>query len=70
MDDLFGPTTGLNDTQLWYDPDDEPGVSAITLFDYKTLKALSTAAAREAYMDENGQFLALNIYTGQFFYRY
>ena len=62
---------GIGDeTRLWRLPPDEPGVSAITLFDYKILKALTNSDARADYLDENGQFLVLNLYTGQFFYRY
>ncbi len=60
---------GSIDPQLWYDPDAEAGATAITLFDYKTLKVLSPGG-RADYLDENGQFLVLNLYTGQFFYRY
>ena len=63
-------TIGDTDPQLWNPLGNENGVSAITLFDYKTLKSLSGATARENYLNENGQFMALNIYTGQFFYRY
>ncbi len=69
-DALFAPdSNNLSNTDLWVVPSAEAGATAITLFDYKTLKVLS-ADGRADYLDENGQFLVLNLYTGQFFYRY
>ena len=70
-DKLFGdPDT--NPTVLWEKPDDAEGVTAVTIFNYAEMKAISPSGnARRDYMNNNwGQILALNIYTGRFFHRY
>ena len=58
-DALFAPdSNNLSNTDLWVVPSAEAGATAITLFDYKTLKVLS-ADGRADYLDENGQFLVM-----------
>ena len=53
----------------------EPGVSAITLFNYAELRVLvgvdaaETEAKRAEYLNEYGQFLPINVYTGKLFER-
>ncbi len=47
----------------------EPGVTAITLFDYAKLEPLTSASARRQYLNDNGQLIAINVYTGQLFPR-
>ena len=64
---LFGST--LSNGQLWNDPGGEPGVTAMTIFDYSIVEVMNQND-RQDYLDENGQFLPLNLYTGKFFYRY
>jgi len=44
------------------------GVAAITMFDYRELN-LRSAAERIIYLNESGQFLPINVYTGQLFPR-
>ena len=56
------------DTKVWDVPDDEHGVSAVTVFDYAKLKLLD-APGRAAYLDESGQFLPINVYSGRLFPR-
>jgi hypothetical protein len=65
---LFG-TPDASNGLLWNDPGDEPGVTAMTIFDYSIVDAMGQTD-RQGYLDENGQFLPLNFYTGKFFYRY
>ncbi|MBN1553929.1 MAG: type II secretion system protein [Phycisphaerae bacterium] len=74
----------FSDTQLWgnpwlgEDPEDPtdavhfPGATCVTIIDYKVLlaKVKAGGSAEEDYLDEYGQFLALNLYTGKFFHRY
>jgi prepilin-type N-terminal cleavage/methylation domain-containing protein len=58
-------------TKLWEFglADNKLGVTAFTMFDYReVLKRLSTE--RTAYLDENGQFLPVNMHTGQLFDRH
>ncbi len=43
----------------------EPGVTAMTMFDYFELSARTTAADRATYLNEYGQFLPIGRYTGQ-----
>lgn len=72
QDDLFGSSQSAVDgseTRLWILPPAEPGTAAVTLFDFNVLNALD-ASGREAQLNEGGQFMALNYYTGQFFFRY
>lgn len=72
-DDLFSASsnTSPTGTELWSLPDAEPGVTAVTIFNYAEMEAISSANKREDYMHNNwGQILALNIYTGRFFHRY
>lgn len=76
------PGTTPSDTLLWenfaagYSSSTDPrkimlqkGVLAVTLFDYKVLEARQAAGSAEDYLNEYGQFLALNLYTGKFFAR-
>ena len=68
-DSLFAavkPDSG--DTQLWINPGGEPAATAITMFDYRELN-LRSAAERITYLNESGQFLPINVYTGQLFPR-
>ena len=65
---LFGTPSSSNGL-LWNDPGGEPGVTAMTIFDYSIVEVMSQSD-RQDYLDENGQFLPLNLYTGKFFYRY
>jgi len=62
--------SGNTDAYLWKHvfADNEPGVSAFTLFDYREIKTRD-AAARAAYLDDNGQFMPVNMHTGQLFDR-
>lgn len=57
--------------QLWRSPGSHSGTLAVTLFDSKVVSALkdSDGTKRADYLNESGQFLALNLYTGQFFHR-
>lgn len=66
--DLFG-TPSASNSLLWEQPANEPGVTAMTIFDYSIVEVL-TQSDRQDFLDENGQFLPLNLYTGKFFYRY
>lgn len=53
---------GSRDEAMWQTrPADEEGIQAMTYFKYKVLKATSD---RNAYLDENGQFLCVNPHTG------
>jgi len=53
---------------LWDDPPDANGVWVVTMFDYMQFNARD-AAGRADYLDETGQFLPVNRYTGQLFER-
>ncbi|MCD4826023.1 MAG: prepilin-type N-terminal cleavage/methylation domain-containing protein [Phycisphaerae bacterium] len=53
-------------TKLWDMPAEEPAATAVTLFDYM---ALDMTSDKNAYLNETGQFLAINVYTGQLFPR-
>jgi len=65
--DLLGPAFG-GDNAVWGRIDlrlinnNEPGTRAITFFDYKKLNVI---AARAAELNESGQFLVINPYTGR-----
>ena len=60
------PSSGS--TQLWEEPVNEFAATAITMFDYRELN-LRSAAERIIYLNESGQFLPINVYTGQLFPR-
>jgi len=71
----------FSETQLWHfgdlwtnvaDAADHPGATCVTIFDYKVLRSKVEAGGNNAaiYLNEYGQFLALNLYTGKFFHRY
>lgn len=62
-DPLFSGTT-----KVWDLPDYEDGVSAVTMFDYGKLSAMNNSA-RATYLNEYGQFLPVNTYTGRLFPR-
>jgi len=57
-----------NAAYLWDDPPDANGVWAVTMFDYVQFIARDDVG-RAAYLDETGQFLPVNRYTGQLFER-
>jgi len=64
-DEAFGGTT-----KLWDRPEEEDGVMAVVLFDYVELDVRKNNASRvKDYLDESGQYLSVNIYTGQLFKR-
>lgn len=62
--------SGSKTTKLWdiADADGEPGIMAFTMFDYLELRK-RTSAERGTYLDENGQFMPVNMHTGQLFDR-
>jgi type II secretory pathway pseudopilin PulG len=64
---FFNGATPSN-RELWSRPPAEPGVTAVTLFDYAELSG-APADDRPAYLDERGQFLPINPYTGRLFPR-
>lgn len=71
---LFHSSGDWTETQLWLEPSwatasAPAGATCITIFDYKVLNSKNDAG-RADYLDEYGQFLALNLYTGKFFHRY
>lgn len=47
----------------------KPGATAMTLFDYGVYQAQADDAAKAAYLNQNGQFLPVNVHTGQLFPR-
>ena len=55
-------------TKLWDVPADESATTAVTLFDYMALQ-MTAQSDRDEYLNETGQFLAINVYTGQLFPR-
>lgn len=62
--------SGNEKTKLW-DPgiaDDKPGVTAFTMFDYREVWKREPAD-RSDYLDKHGQFLPVNMHTGQLFDR-
>jgi len=71
---MFDPNdpmfTGSN-TKLWDHTraHDKPGIMAFTMFDYLELLKREPAD-RIKYLDENGQFLPVNMHTGQLFDRH
>jgi len=58
---------GANNVRLWGPlvPAEEPGVTAVTMFDYVELQSRLTGPKRAAYLNEVGQILSVNIHTGQ-----
>ncbi len=65
--DLLHPAFATGDTQIW-DPvnvNGENGVAAVTIFEYSALKARTDTQKRADFLDESGQFLAVNVYSGQ-----
>ncbi|MDP6546030.1 MAG: prepilin-type N-terminal cleavage/methylation domain-containing protein [Phycisphaerae bacterium] len=58
-------------TRLWNfeKANNKPGVTAFTMFDYLELLKRESAA-RINYLNENGQFLPVNMHTGQLFDRH
>lgn len=54
--------------KFWSAPPDEPGVTAVTLFDYIQM-APRTADERKEYLNQTGAFIPINIHSGQFFQR-
>jgi hypothetical protein len=58
-------------SQLWNFAlaNNRPGISAFTMFDLKIMLKLSPGD-RETYLNENGQFLPVNMHTGQLFDRF
>jgi len=55
-------------SRLWNAPPAEPAATAITMFDYIQLKNRDVDT-RDDYLNESGQFLPINVYTGQLFPR-
>ena len=58
-----------NPDLVWDDVNKKPlhgqiGTTGVTLFDYTKIAPLSPAE-RKTYLNDNGQFLAINMYTGQ-----
>ncbi len=73
---VFDSTSPLfnGDTKLWdYDltggNNGEEGVIGITIFDYATYIALDDAG-KDDFLEANAPLLGINMYTGQFFFRY
>jgi len=62
---LYAGATALWDATF---PDTENGAMSVAMFDYVELRARS-AGDRATYLNENGQILAVNIFTGQLFPR-
>jgi len=58
--------TGGSGVKLWdaADAPDELAATALTLFDYREIKPRGPAE-RAAYLNANGQILAVNVFTGQ-----
>jgi Tfp pilus assembly protein FimT len=61
-----GPFAGGADQKIWDNPGAEPGVDAMTVFDYAELKNRETADYVD-YLNEHGQLLPVNANTGQLF---
>jgi len=57
-------------TKLWEHSyaNNEPGIMAFTMFDYRKLEKLESAD-RVTFLNETGQFLPVNMHTGQLFDR-
>jgi len=78
---VAGANIDFNDTDPLFDAtdprrlwdigiaNDEQGISALTMFDYVQLRARSGSAQWEAYLNEAGQLIPINVYTGQLFPR-
>ena len=68
MFDSADPMFSGIQTKIWDHTvaDNKPGIKAFTLFNYLELLKLE-AAERATYLDENGQFLPVNMHTGQLF---
>ena len=54
--------------QLWEPPGVKPGATAVTLFNYAEFIGRA-AAVRADYLNLNGQFIPINVYTGGLFKR-
>ena len=61
--------TGTDETRIWDPPLEEDGATAVTLFDYAVLNAISIPLKRAELLDSSGQLLPVNIYTGELFPR-
>ncbi len=63
---IFGGDGATSEQQIWDTPADltinEPTIRAMTIFPYRTLEAVND---RGAWLNENGQFLCINPYTGK-----
>jgi prepilin-type N-terminal cleavage/methylation domain-containing protein len=74
FDNVTSPTDQAP-SRIWTDPAPDSvdkngniipiGVTALTLFDYVKFCALPDGSARANYLNQYGQFLAINVYTGQ-----
>jgi prepilin-type N-terminal cleavage/methylation domain-containing protein len=70
--DLGASSTDVSPTVLWalgpitMAGQPEPGVSALTMFDYNQF---DKAANKATWLNGNGQLIAINVYTGQLFPR-
>jgi prepilin-type N-terminal cleavage/methylation domain-containing protein len=69
--DPSDPTFASGDTQLWDFglANNRVGVTAFTMFNLRKLMTFAEPSEREDYLDENGQFLPINMHTGQMFDR-
>lgn len=59
-------------TKLWEPPaadDEQMGITALTIFNYEELKAITDPVQRQAYLNESAQYLPVNFYTGMFYLR-
>jgi len=65
-DKMFNGETKLWDFAL---ANNRQGITAFTMFNYQTVYKLE-ASDRITYLNENGQFLPVNMHTGQLFDRY
>ncbi|HPS52294.1 MAG TPA: prepilin-type N-terminal cleavage/methylation domain-containing protein [Phycisphaerae bacterium] len=61
--------SGTTSTGIWSLPTAEQGVTCVTMFDYITFKNKSTDTLKKNYLNEAGQFIAANVYTGRLFDR-
>jgi prepilin-type N-terminal cleavage/methylation domain-containing protein len=66
--DNSGLFTDLWDHDMAGGASGEPATTAVTMFEYTGFKA-ADAAGKVAYLNESGQFLPINVYTGQLFPR-
>lgn len=56
------------DSSIWSVPTEEQGATCVTMFDYLTLKSKGSTGYN-TYLNETGQFIAANVYTGRLFKR-